>query len=387
MLLYSRALSGAFFIVSHTAIHPVAPPLWLLALTVSGVNIGMALLAPAIPMLRDDLSASGDEAQLVLSAFLVMLGLGQLVAGSLSDTLGRRPVLLSGSLLFTIAGAAALVAPTIELLILARAVQGFGASACMAVGRVIINDSFDRTEAGRQLSTITMVQSIVPLMGFAGGGLIADFIGWRGSIGIMVLTAAVIFTANLVLLAETNQNRVPRAPLLKVMGVFLLLVRSREFMVHASSGALLTAAYFALGGFMPYQFQRLGASVTMIGLLFSMTAFGYMSGNYLSRHIGPRIGLEPTVMIGGIVSFLAVLLLVCLEVTGLASSFVIAGCLFLFGVANGLVVANSIICAVRAAGPNSGAATGLCGAKQMIYSAFFGSVVIALAGIRTFCWR
>ena len=47
MLLYSRALSGAFFIVSHTAIHPVAPPLWLLALTVSGANIGMALMTPA----------------------------------------------------------------------------------------------------------------------------------------------------------------------------------------------------------------------------------------------------------------------------------------------------------------------------------------------------
>ena len=370
--------------MSEHTFRSIAPPLWLLALTVSGVNIGMALLAPAIPMLRDDLSASGDEAQLVLSAFLVMLGLGQLVAGSLSDTLGRRPVLLSGSLLFTIAGAAALVAPTIELLILARAVQGFGASACMAVGRVIINDSFDRTEAGRQLSTITMVQSIVPLMGFAGGGLIADFIGWRGSIGIMVLTAAVIFTANLVLLAETNQNRVPRAPLIKVMGVFVLLVRSHEFMVHASSGALLTAAYFALGGFMPYQFQRLGASVTMIGLLFSMTAFGYMSGNYLSRHFGPRIGLESTVLLGGVVSLLAILLLVLLEMAGLASPWVISGCLFLFGVANGLVVANSIICAVRAAGPHSGAATGLCGAMQMTYSAAFGSLVIGLGGDQNF---
>ena len=98
-------------IVSEHSFRSIAPPLWLLALTVSGVNIGMALLAPAIPLLRDDLSATGDEAQLVLSAFLIMLGLGQLVAGSLSDTLGRRPVLLSGSLLFAIAGAAALVAP------------------------------------------------------------------------------------------------------------------------------------------------------------------------------------------------------------------------------------------------------------------------------------
>ena len=375
---------GAFSVVSETAMRRIAPPLWLLALTVSGVNIGMALLAPAIPLLRDDLSASADEAQLVLSAFLIMLGLGQLVAGSMSDTLGRRPVLLTGSLLFTVAGAAALISPNIELLIVARALQGFGASACMAVGRVIINDSFDKTEAGRQLSTITMIMAIVPMLGFAGGGLVADIIGWRGTVGIMVITAGVIFLANMALLAETNHNRVARAPILKVVGVFYLLLRKREFVVHATSGALLTAAFFALGGFMPYEFQRLGASATMIGLLFSITAFGYMSGNNLSRYMGPRLGLERTVFIGGMVSLAAVVMLLALYLAGLAAALVIAGCLYFFGVANGLVVANSIICAVRAAGPNSGAATGLCGAMQMIGSAGFGSLIIALGGDQNF---
>ena len=134
---------GQFYFVSETIISRTTPPLWLLAITVSGVNIGISFLAPAIPLLRDDLSATSDEAQLVLSAFLIMLGLGQLVAGSMSDTLGRRPVLLMGSLLFTIAGTAALIAPNIEMLILARAVQGFGASAeapnpCTARARICL---------------------------------------------------------------------------------------------------------------------------------------------------------------------------------------------------------------------------------------------------------
>ena len=370
--------------VSETAMRRIAPPIWLLALTVSGANIGMALLAPAIPLLRDDLSATADQAQLVLSAFLIMLGLGQLLAGSLSDVLGRRPVLLAGSLLFTVAGVAALISPNIEMLIVVRALQGFGASACMAVGRVIINDSFERTEAGRQLSTITMIQSIVPLMGFAGGGLIADIIGWRGSVAIMVITSGVIFLANMALLAETNHNRVARAPFLKVIGVFFLLLRNREFLVHAASGALLTSAFFSLGGFMPYEFQRLGAGATIIGLLFSVTALGYMSGNNMSRYMGPRLGLEKTVFIGGVVSLAAMVVLLVLYMAGLTTALVIAGCLYLFGVANGLVVANSIICAVRAAGPNSGAATGLCGAMQMIGSAGFGSLIIALGGDQNF---
>jgi hypothetical protein len=84
------------------------------------------------------------------------------------------------------------------------------------------------------------------------------------------------------------------------------------------------------------------------------------------------------------VSLAAVVMLLALYLAGLAAALVIAGCLYFFGVANGLVVANSIICAVRAAGPNSGAATGLCGAMQMIGSAGFGSLIIALGGDQNF---
>ena len=85
--------------MTESAAARLAPPIWLLALAVSGANVGMSLLAPAILSLRQDLGASADEAQLVLSVFLVMLGLGQLGAGSLSDRIGRRPVLGYGSLL------------------------------------------------------------------------------------------------------------------------------------------------------------------------------------------------------------------------------------------------------------------------------------------------
>ena len=169
--------------MSHSTAARLAPPIWLLALAVSGANVGMSLLSPAILSLRQDLGASADEAQLVLSVFLVMLGLGQLGAGSLSDRIGRRPVLVYGSLLFLLAGFGALVAPNVEVLIVLRALQGVGAATCMAMGRVIINDSFDRNEAGRQLSTITMAQSVVPLIGFAFGGLLADMVGWRGRSG------------------------------------------------------------------------------------------------------------------------------------------------------------------------------------------------------------
>ena len=169
-----------------------APPIWMLALAVSGANVGISLLSPAIPDLRADLMATADQAQLVLSGFLVMLGLGQLAAGTVSDSIGRRPVMLIGALLFSMAGFGALFAPTIEILIGMRILQGLGAAACMVMGRVIISDSYQREEAGKQLSTITMFQAVVPLLGFAFGGMLADLVGWRGAVVLMVLTSAAV---------------------------------------------------------------------------------------------------------------------------------------------------------------------------------------------------
>ena len=113
---------------------------------------------------------------------MMALEIGQLVAGTLSDRFGRRPMMLVGSALFLLGGFGAFIATNIGMLVLMRVLQGFGAAACVVMGRVIINDSFVGTAVGRQLSAITMVQAIVPIMGFAFGGAISQSIGWQGCI-------------------------------------------------------------------------------------------------------------------------------------------------------------------------------------------------------------
>ena len=87
-------IDGRTLVTANYAKSSLAPPIWVLAIAVSAANVGISLLSPAIPQLRDDLMVTSDEAQLVLSAFLIMLGVGQLIAGSLSDRIGRRPVLV-----------------------------------------------------------------------------------------------------------------------------------------------------------------------------------------------------------------------------------------------------------------------------------------------------
>jgi DHA1 family bicyclomycin/chloramphenicol resistance-like MFS transporter len=368
------------------------PPIWVLALAVSGANVGISLLSPAIPALRADLMATGDQAQLVLGVFLVMLGLGQLAAGSISDRIGRRPVLVYGALLFTLGGLGSLFSTTVEMLIAMRLIQGLGAAACTAMGRVIISDSFDRAEAGKQLSTITMFQAIVPLLGFAFGGILVDFVGWRGSVTLMVITSAVVLVSSHFLVSESRTEKGAPLPIRKIMGIYAQLLVTQKFIANASGAALMTAVFFAMGGFMPYHFKSLGASAFEFGLSFSITSVGYMAGNSINRSLGPRMGLDRAAFTGSLISVVAMSGLTVAGYTETAVQPVVSGFLFFYGLSNGLVIANTIIGAVRAAGPHSGAATGLCGALQMGVSAVLGSLIIAFGGDSNFklaisiCW-
>jgi len=368
------------------------PPIWVLALAVSGANVGISLLAPAIPDLRADLMATGDEAQLVLGVFLVMLGLGQLGAGSISDRIGRRPVMIYGALLFTLGGFGALVSTTVEMLIAMRLFQGLGAAACTAMGRVIISDSYDRGEAGKQLSTITMFQAVVPLLGFAFGGILVDFVGWRGSLTLMVVTAAVVLVSTYLLVAESRVEKGAALPIRQIIAVYARLLVTQKFIANASGAALMTAVFFAMGGFMPYHFQRLGASAFEFGLFFSACTAGYIFGNNLNRRVGPRYGIDRAALGGSVISFLAVTFLTGAALLDLAVQPVISAGLFVYGTGNGLLVANGLIGAIRAAGVHSGAATGLCGALQMAGSAVLGSLIVGLGGdvdfklAMTMCW-
>ena len=368
------------------------PPVWILAVAVSGANVGISLLSPAIPDLRADLMATGDEAQLVLSGFLVMLGIGQLGAGTVSDSIGRRPVMLSGALLFLLTGLGAMFAPTVEILVGMRVLQGLGAAACLVMGRVIISDSYEREEAGKQLSTITMFQAVVPLLGFAFGGMIADLVGWRGAVALMVLSAATVLIGGFLLVQETRLQRTPAMALSRVLGSYLTLLMTPKFITNAGTCAVLTAGFFAMGGFMPYHFQRLGSSAFEFGLYFCFTALGYLTGNSLNRFLGPRLGLDRAAFAGSLLSFAAMSGMLVVALADVAIQPVVSFFLFFYGIANGLVIANAIISAVRAAGPHSGAATGLCGALQMGGSGLLGSVIIGFGGDVNFqlavsiCW-
>jgi len=367
--------------MSSSAVLPVkVPPIGVLILAASSANLGLAILSPVITILRDDFSASADRAQLVLGAFMLSVAISQLISGSLSDRFGRKKVLLGGSVIFIIGGIGALLSTTIDMLIGFRILQGTGAAACMTMGRVIVNDVYQGSEAARKLSIVSCAQAIVPALGFAFGGVIAESIGWRGSIGIMVMGALLIAVMSYLFVDESRRGDPVLFQPASLIAAYLALLKTPGVMFHGLTSGLAVGMFFAMGGAMPYEFDRMGIGPLEYGLLFAMTSVGYILGNFINGLLVGRVGVVHMAYFGSLLTVLVPILMLTGALTGLLTPILLSFLCFCFGVCNGLVIANAMICSIRAAGRNSGAGTGLLGAMQMLFGGVAGSAIIALGG-------
>src|SRR5690349_10635206 len=129
------------------AAQKTASPLWLLALITLSGTLAMHIFVPALQLAAHDFAASATTMQLTLSAYIVGLSLGQLTYGPISDHFGRRPVLIIGLLIYALSSLAAMLAPTINVLILARFIQALGGCAGLVLGRAIVRDNASGSDA------------------------------------------------------------------------------------------------------------------------------------------------------------------------------------------------------------------------------------------------
>lgn len=162
----------------------------LLAMMSGVVAFSIDSMLPALPRIGAELSPDAiNRAQLVISSFVMGMGLGTFLVGPLSDAFGRKPVILAGAAIYAVGAVLALAAPSLELLVLARMLQGLGVSAARIVSMAIIRDLYSGREMARLMSFVTMVFTLVPAIApLVGSGIIA-IAGWRGVFGSFLIFA------------------------------------------------------------------------------------------------------------------------------------------------------------------------------------------------------
>jgi len=358
--------------------------MWLIALTVSSSVMGLTLLTPALPLVQEDLGVSSGAVQQLLTVYLIALAVGQLVYGTASDRFGRRPILLFGALLYGIGGAAAAAADSIETLTFYRVIQGLGSAACLSMGKAIINDCFDRTAAAQNLSTVSAMLAVVPILALAFGGILVQTSGWAGTMVVISVGGFLVFALSLFMIRETNLNRASSLSITAIISAYRAVLQNRIFVLFTLTSGMQVGMFFALNGFLPYQYQRLGYSPIEFGLWFSLTPVSYLLGNTINRLYFIERGIEKAAMIGCLLTLISVLAFYATQAAGMTHALSLAIPGILFGFANGIVIANATIGAISASGRYAGTGTGLTGAWQMTVGGVAGAIIVGMGGAQDF---
>jgi DHA1 family bicyclomycin/chloramphenicol resistance-like MFS transporter len=159
---------------------------------VATVAFSIDAMLPALPRIGQDLTPDAvNRAQLIVTSFILGLGLGTFFTGPLSDSFGRKRVILFGAAVYMAGAALAAVAPTLELVIAARILQGLGAATARVVPLAIIRDLYSGREMARIVSFVMMVFTLAPAVApLIGSGIIA-LTGWRGIFGSFLIFATI----------------------------------------------------------------------------------------------------------------------------------------------------------------------------------------------------
>ena len=279
-------------------------PRWALALLLACLGtlgpFSIDTYLPAFSGIAQSLGATPAQMQQTLSAFLFGFALMNLFHGALSDSFGRRPVVLIGLTLFTLATLGCALAQTIGQLITLRALQGMSAGAGVVVSRAIIRDMCAPEEAQRLMSQVTIFFGVAPAIAPVLGGLLFVHLGWHSIFWSLVLIGALLLAVNAHFLPETlhvgaRQSFAP-GPLMRA---YAELIRNPRFMLLViASGVPFNGMFLYVLSAPAWLGTLLGLEPTQFYWFFGLSVGGIMSGAYVSGRLAGRMRPRRQIRLG-----------------------------------------------------------------------------------------
>lgn len=336
---------------------------------------------PALPAIGRDLAASESVIQLTLTACLVGLAAGQVVAGPLSDTLGRRRPLLVGVAAYVFASLLCAVAPSAPILVGLRLLQGIGGGAGIVIARAVVRDLHEGAAAARYFSRLVLVMGLAPILAPVLGGQLLRFTSWHGIFLVLAVITALLWLGAARALPETlpAERRRGGGPGTTVLAFRALLVDTR-FLGYAFAGGLAFGAMFAYIAGSPFVLEGIyRVSPQTFSLIFGLNALGFVLASQVNGslvgHIRPARLLMAGVTVTGAASLS--LLVVVLLGGGLPASL---PPLFVLVSSIGFVVPNATALALTRHPEAAGTGSAVLGVVQNGIGAA-GAPIVGVAGI------
>lgn len=353
-------------------------PALVLGLLSSIGPFAIDMYLPAMPQIGEALGTTVQGMQGTIVAYFIAFGLAQLIYGPWADRSGRKPPLYAGIAVFLVGSVVCTLAPTVEWLLVGRAIQGLGGAALMVVPRAIIRDNYTGPAATRLMAAVMMVISVSPMLApLAGSGLMAIF-GWRAIFGALVVAALASLTILALFQPETLHDK-DRQPfnLAAMRRGAAVLFTDPLFMGLTFLGGFGMASFFVFIASASFVYTgTFGLSPTGFSLAFAVNAIGFFGASQVAGPLGMRHG-APKVMAWASLGFAVfTVALFALALAGVVNLWLCMTGLFLANACLGLIIPTAMVMALDEHGDIAGLASSLGGTLQMLA----GGLMIVAAG-------
>ena len=348
--------------------HPAAVVPVLAALSALG-TLATNILLPSLPGIGASLQVSTAATTHLITVFLGIFAVGQLVVGPLSDRYGRRVPVLIGFAAFLMGSVICAVATELPVLLFGRIVQAAGACATSVLSRAIARDLFSGAALAKTLTLITIAMAAAPGFSPLLGGTLDHFFGWRSSFYFVAIFAAVAAIGFAAAFGETHRSERTNVHIESIGRGYLQLLRDSCFVVPATTVALIMGGLFSMFSAAPrVMIELMAFRAIEVGFFFAGTVLVVFAAGLIGNRMRERIGLDRSIQIalmlcatGGMAVLAAAVL------HGSFLPFLGASLIFLLGmgVVNPLGTAQTM----APFGKNAGAASALLGFMQMLGAA------------------
>src|SRR6202171_3315733 len=339
--------------------------------------LAMDMMLPALPNIGSAFHiVLVNRPQEVLSTFLVGFGVGQFVMGPMSDRFGRRPVLLGGMTVYFVASVLAILAPSFEILLLARALQGLGTSATRVIATSIVRDCYAGRRMASVMSLAMMIFIAVPVVAPSFGQAVMLLTQWRGIFIALTLYGVLALIWSALRMPETRPEPERKSLAVRdVLGAFRQTVTNRQTLGYALAAGGVQGSLFAF----VFSSQQVFTEIYGLGhyfpLGFADIAIGVAVAGFLNARFVGRLGMR-VISHGALVGFVAVagIMLVAAKAQMLPLPlFMALAALMMF--AFGLMFANFTALAMEPQGHIAGTASSLYGSITTLLGIGIGTTI------------
>ena len=349
------------------------PHLATLVLPTALSVLSLNMFLPSLASIADDFETSNSTVSLAVGGYLAVTAVVQLIAGPLSDRIGRRPVMLGALLIFSAASLVCALANDIWVFLAFRMLQA-GTIAGYAVSLAIVRDTTTEQRAAGLIGYITMAMAIAPMLGPMLGGVLDATFGWRANFYFYAMSGVALFALCWVDLGETRPetptDQESREPL-------SFLLKEPLFWAYSLTAAFSTAAFYIfLTGAPLVAVTQFDFSTAELGVYIGSITGGFMLGGFLTGKLSAQVQPISLMLAGRLIACIGPVIGLGLALTGTLTAPLFFGSTIIVGLGNGLTTPSSSASAMSVRPRLAGSAAGLSGA--LVVS--IGAVVTSFTG-------